>query len=63
MPSSRPGRWQSWRTLLVLPTSMTIWVFRWVWPLPLLPGWVLALMLACAGIELIALLWWTHRWR
>jgi hypothetical protein len=32
MPSSRSGRWQRWRTLLVLLTAMTIWVFRLVWP-------------------------------
>ena len=63
MPSSRPGRSQRWRTLLVLLTAMTIWAFRWVWPLQMLPGWVLALMLAWAGIELIALIWKPHRWR
>ena len=63
MPSSRPGRWQRCRTLLVLLTAMTIWAFRWVWPLQMLPGWVLALMLAWAGIELMALIWKPHRWR
>ena len=63
MPSSRPGRWQRRRTLVVLLTAVAVWVFRWVWPFQMLPGWVLALMLAWAGIELMALIWRPHRWR
>ena len=63
MPSSRPGRSQRLRTLLVLLTAMTIWAFRWIWPLQMLPGWLLALMFAWAGLELIALIWRPHRWR
>merc|ERR1712185_346897 len=63
MPSSRPGRRQRWRTLLVLMIATTIWALRWLWPLQMLPGWVLALMFAWAGIELIVLIWRPHRWR
>lgn len=63
MPSSRPGRRQRWRTLLVLLIATTIWALRWLWPLQMLPGWVLALMFAWAGIEVIVLIWRPHRWR
>ena len=63
MPSSRPGRWQRQRTLVVLLTAVAVWVFRWFWPFQMLPGWVLVLMLVWGGIELIALIWRPHRWR
>ncbi len=64
MSSSRPGRWQRQRqrTLLAVVLAMLVWGLRWLWPLQLLPGWVVALLFAWVGIELIALLRFPRRW-
>ena len=63
MSSSRPGRWQRQRTLLAVVLAMLVWGLRWLWPLQLLPGWVVALLFAWVGVELIALLRFPRRWR
>ena len=67
MPSTRsaarPGRWQRWRTGGVLVAALAIWQLRWLWPLQLLPGWVVALLFAWAGVEMMVLIWFPRRWR
>ena len=63
MSSSSHGRWQRQRTLLAFLLAMLVWGFRWLWPLQLLPGWVVALLFAWVGIELIALMRFPRRWR
>ena len=63
MFSSGPGRWQRQRTLLAVLLAILVWGLRWLWPLQLLPGWVVALLFAWVGIELIALMRFPRRWR
>lgn len=33
-----------------------VWGFRWLWPLQLVPGWVVVSLVIWAGLELIVLL-------
>ena len=40
-----------------------VWGFRWLWPLQLVPGWVVVSLVIWAGLELIVLLRQPHRWR
>jgi hypothetical protein len=40
-----------------------VWGFRWLWPLQLVPGWVVMSLAIWAGVELIALLRYPRRWR
>jgi hypothetical protein len=40
-----------------------VWGFRWLWPLQLVPGWVVVSLVIWAGLELIVLLRHPHRWR
>ena len=49
--------------MVVLALALLVWGLRWLWPLQLLPGWVLAMLFAWAGLEMIGLLWFPHRWR
>ena len=58
----RPGRWQRRHQLGCL-AALLLWSLRWLWPFQLLPGWILALLFAWAGIESIALLRSPRRWR
>ena len=59
----RPGRWQRWRTGVVLVAALVVWLLRWIWPLQLLPGWVVAVFFAWAGVEVMLLIWYPRRWR
>ena len=59
----RPGRWQRRRTSAVVLAALLLWSLRWLWPFQLLPGWILVLLFAWAGIESIALLRSPRRWR
>ena len=61
--TARPARRQRGRALVVLALALLVWGLRWLWPLQLLPGWVLAMLFAWAGLEMIGLLWFPHRWR
>ena len=36
-------------------TALAVWQLRWIWPLQLLPGWVVALLFAWAGVEVMPL--------
>ena len=63
MVAPRPGHRQQRRTLLVLVVALLVWAFRWIWPLQLLPGWVVALLFAWGGLELIGLIWFPRRSR
>jgi len=60
---ARPGRWQRWRTLVLVGIALLVWGLRWLWPLQGWPGWIVALLFAWAGFELIRLCWFPHRWR
>jgi hypothetical protein len=40
-----------------------VWGFRWLWPLQLVPGWVVVSLVIWSGLELIVLLRHPHRWR
>ena len=62
MPSSRPGCWQRRRTGLAVVVCGVVWGFRWLWPLQLVPGWVVVSLVIWAGLELIVLLRHPHRW-
>jgi hypothetical protein len=42
---------------------LAVWQLRWIWPLQLLPGWVVALLFAWAGVEVMLLIWFPRRWR
>ncbi|MAR07908.1 MAG: hypothetical protein CL862_12515 [Cyanobium sp. NAT70] len=59
----RVGHWQRWRTYALLVLAVLVWLLRWLWPFQLLPGWALALLFAWAGLEVIRLIWFPHRWR
>lgn len=63
MPPSRPGCWQRRRTWLAVVVCGVVWGFRWVWPLQLVPGWVVVSLAIWAGLELIVLLRYPRRWR
>ena len=60
---ARPGRWQRWRALVLVGIALLVWGLRWLWPLQGWPGWIVALLFAWAGFELIRLCWFPHRWR
>ena len=61
--AARPGRWQRWRTFSLVSIALLVWGLRWLWPLQGWPGWIVALLFAWAGLELIRLCWFPHRWR
>ena len=61
-PDGRPGRSQRWRTWSALTLAFLVWALRWIWPLQLLPGWLLAVLFAWAALELIGVLWFPQRW-
>ena len=43
--------------------ALLVWGLRWLWPLQGWPGWIVVLLFAWAGLELIRLCWFPHRWR
>ena len=61
--AARPGRWQRWRCAGAVVAALAVWQLRWIWPLQLLPGWVVALLFAWAGVEVMLLIWFPRRWR
>ena len=63
MPSSPPGCWQRRRTGLAVLSCVVLWGGRWLWPLQLVPGWLVVSFAIWAGLELIALLRHPRRWR
>lgn len=43
-------------------SALLVWGLRWLWPLQLLPGWLVVSVVVWAVIELINLLLWPRRW-
>lgn len=62
-PLPRPGFSQRRRALVACVVTLFVWGFRWVWPLQLIPGWVVVVLVVWALVELIRLLLWPQRWR
>ena len=57
-----PGARQRRRALTVWAVTGLVMVLRSAWPLRLLPGWCVGLLLLWAVLELLRWLWWPRRW-
>lgn len=58
-----PGAKQRLRLLRVWAAAGLLMVMRSLWPLRLLPGWVVGLLLVWALLETLRWLWWPRRYR
>jgi len=58
-----PGWQQRQRALRVWAAAGLLMVLRPLWPLRLLPGWLVGLLLVWGLLELLIWLWWPRRWR
>jgi hypothetical protein len=58
-----PGAEQRLRLLRVWAAAGLLMVMRSLWPLRLLPGWVVGLLLVWALLETLRWLWWPRRYR
>ena len=58
-----PGSSQRQRALRVWAGAGLLMLLRPHWPLRLLPGWLVGLVLVWALLELLLWLWWPRRWR
>jgi len=61
--TSLPGYQQRQRALRVWAGAGLLLLLRSLWPLRLLPGWLVGLVLVWALLELLVWLWWPRRWR
>ncbi|QEY32257.1 hypothetical protein EVJ50_08510 [Synechococcus sp. RSCCF101] len=61
--SRLPGASQRWRALLLTAAGLTCWLLRPLWPLRLLPGWAVGLLLLLALVAWCRVLWSPRRWR
>ena len=61
--TSLPGFEQRQRALRVWAAAGLLMLLRAHWPLRLLPGWLVGLVLVWALLELLIWLWWPRRWR
>jgi len=61
--TSLPGWQQRHRALRVWAAAGLLMVLRPLWPLRLLPGWLVGLLLVWGLLELLIWLWWPRRWR
>lgn len=61
--STLPGAPQRRRALQVLAAAGLVMLLRPIWPLALLPGWLVGALLLWAAIELLRWAWWPRRWR
>lgn len=58
-----PGWRQRRRLLQVWAAAGLLILLRPLWPLRLLPGWVVGAVLLWAVLELLLWAWWPRRWR
>jgi len=58
-----PGAGQRLRLLRLWAAAAVLLLLRSLWPLRLLPGWVVGLLLVWALLETLRWLWWPRRWR
>ena len=61
--SRRPGGEQRRRCATATGLALLAWGLRWLWPLQLVPGWLVAGLLAWALLEVAGLLLAPRRWR
>jgi hypothetical protein len=57
-----PGWQQRRRVLRLWAAAGLLLLLRSLWPVRLLPGWVVAGLLLWAIAELLVLAWWPRRW-
>ena len=57
-----PGHRQRRRALRVWAAAGLLLLLRPLWPLRLLPGWLVGLLLVWGLLELLLWLWWPRRW-
>jgi len=58
-----PGSPQRRRCAIASGLALLVWGLRWLWPLQLLPGWVVSGLLFWALLEIAALILVPRRWR
>ena len=58
-----PGSEQRRRCAIATGLALLVWGLRWLWPLHVVPGWLVAGLLAWAFLEVAALLLSPRRWR
>ena len=58
-----PGAGQRRRAVVVSAVAVLTLLLRPLWPLRLLQGWCVGLLLLWATLELLRWRWWPHRWR
>jgi hypothetical protein len=58
-----PGWRQRRRVLQVWALVGVLMLLRPLWPLQLLPGWLVGSVLLWAVVELLLWAWWPRRWR
>ncbi|MEY4297932.1 MAG: hypothetical protein RLZZ423_1111 [Cyanobacteriota bacterium] len=58
-----PGWRQRRRVLQLWAVAGTLWLLRPLWPVRLLPGWVVGALLLWAIAELLLCCWRPRRWR
>ena len=58
-----PGWRQRRRLLQVWAAAGLLILLRPLWPLRLLPGWVVGAVLLWGVVELVLWAWWPRRWR
>jgi hypothetical protein len=58
-----PGAAQRRRAVVVSAVAVFTLLLRPLWPLRLLPGWCVGLLLLWATLELLRWRWWPRRWR
>jgi hypothetical protein len=58
-----PGWRQRRRVLQVWALVGVLMLLRPLWPLQLLPGWLVGSVLLWAVVELVLWAWWPRRWR
>ena len=58
-----PGAGQRRRAVAVSAVAVFVLLLRPLWPLRMLPGWCVGLLLLWATAELLRWRWWPPRWR
>lgn len=58
-----PGWRQRQRVLWLWAAAGLVMLLRPLWPVRLLPGWLVAVVLLWATAELLLVVWWPRRWR
>lgn len=58
-----PGARQRRRLLILWLVCGLVALLRPYWPLILLPGWTVGVLLLWTVFELLRLAWWPRRWR